>query len=385
MLRKALAHWLKRPWTFMFMIVGYVISILIISMSIGDIDNPIIEEKTSMLGEIGERSVIELYSYAGTSFKYALEETIEYLGSFGEVDVLNMGNIDVVHGGYKSRAEIVPAYYEKTPNWQPPLYKGAYITPEQCKSGSNTILIGAEVAKELNVKVNDTASISGKDYVVKGIMGQPYDFDKFNSIVYVPMKALPEEIFKSMNDKWLNNESHMLKADILYRVKNNQISEINKKINEKFYKNKLVLDVGKIYESSVSYKRNLIITLETKTPLIIAAIVNISTMAVFWVISRKKELTIKKILGAKDKYIKNSIRTDMFVVIVISAILAILVQTILYMCFEVNANKCGYTFKLNLANASISIIIAFFIGFISSEFPARKTLEITPVEGIKVE
>lgn len=385
MLRKALVHWLKRPWTFTFMVMGYVISILIISMSIGEIDNVTLNGKCESLGDIGKRSAIELYSHGDDEFKYNPQEIIKYLGSFGEVSILNMGKVDVVKDNHKKRVEIIPTYYEKTPNWQPPLYRGSYIIPEQCRSGAKQVLIGINIAQTLGVKVGDKISIMGEKYEVEGIIGQAYDWNTYNYIMYISMEALPKEFVNVINKKLINNENHRLEANLLFRIKDEKVSEINNKVNEKFNNNKFTMELGKIPDYQVKYEKILKHRLESKIPLIVVAIINISTMSVFWVMSRRKELTVKKVLGAKDQYIKKSIKVDMLILSLVSAVIAIILQEFLYFVIEPKVIKYGYSFNLNWVNGSISIIIAIIVGYISSIFPAKKTLEITPVEGIRLE
>lgn len=385
MSRKIFVHWKKRKWTFMFMIIGYVSSILIISMSIGKIDGSIISDESQCYGKKGEKSAIELYSQDKNPIKYEPKEVIKYLGSFGEVNVLNMGKVELIKDTQKKRVEIIPTYYENIPNWQPPLYKGSYISPEQCKNGSRKVLLGVNVAQGLGIKVKDKISMMGEQYEVVGIIGQVYYWNKYNDIIYIPMQALPEEFLKTFNDKLTNNEKHSLDTTLLYRVKDNKIAEIEKDINKKFYENQLKIDVKKIYEGSIDYAYYVKDTLISKIPLIIIALINISTMSVFWVMSRRKELTVKKILGANDKYIKISIKKDMLMVAIISVLSSIILQEILYVFIEPEVSKFGYTFNLNWVNGTISIIIALAVGYISSIFPANETLDITPVEGIKLE
>lgn len=382
MLMKALFYWLKRPWTFMFMVSGYVISILIISMSIGKIDSIITNMECDQFGRKGERSAVEIYSQVNNAFKYNPKEIIQYLGTSGEIDLLNMGKTDVNKGYSTKIAEIIPAYFEKKPNWQPPLYKGAYITPEECKNGEKKVLIGTDVAESLGINVNDVISIMNEKYEVKGIIGQEYDWDKYNAIVYVPIKALSDEY---IDGKIINKESHIMDATLLYRVNDEKITEVGKNLGNKFNKNKFNIDRKKIYDTSIEYSHYLNETLKSEIPLILVSLINISTMSVFWVMSRRKELTVKKVMGAHDKYIKNSIRKDMLILALFSALISVALQEILFILIESKINKFDWTFKLNWVNASVSIIIAIIVGYISSIFPMNKTMEITPADGIKIE
>ncbi|GKX67021.1 FtsX-like permease family protein [Inconstantimicrobium mannanitabidum] len=382
MLRKVLAHWLKRPWTFMFMVSGYVISILIISMSIGKIDSIIINMECNQFGRIGERSAVEIYSQSNNAFKYNPKEIIQYLGTSGEIDLLNTGKVDVSKGSSTKRVEIIPAYFDKKANWQPPLYKGEYITPEECKNGEKKVLIGTEVAEGVGINVNDVVSIMNEKYKVKGIIGQEYDWNNYNEIVYVPIKALSDEYIDS---KIISKKDNIMDATLLYRVNDEKITEISKSLESKFDKNKFNIDRKKIYDTSIEYSHYLNETLKSKIPLILVSLINISTMSVFWVMSRRKELTVKKVMGAHDKYIKNSIRKDMLILALFSVLISIVLQEILFILVESKINKFDCTFKLNWVNASVSIIIAIIVGYISSIFPMNKTMEIIPADGIKVE
>lgn len=387
MVKYILKHWKKNPMVFFIIVSGYVITILAISMLISDIQNKILTYSQSNFGKSGERSAVFLFSDVEKNYNYNTIDILKYLGKFGEINVLKIGT-EVFKSGTKTvQGEITPYYFEKQSNWEPMIYKGRHLTAQECMDNSKSVVIGYKIAQDLGVNVNDKINFYGSNYTVVGIMGKKNLSTNFDKAVYIPIGALPKEYLSNFEQKVTssNGENCSLKIYLLFRVNDSALKGDLSNLTKKFGKNTFHYEISQDVNLHEDFSDIMINIVLICLPLLIVALVNVINISIYWVSSRKKEISIKKVIGANDKFIRKSIEKDMIFVAIVSAIVSMLVQFILYLKLEPIVNNYGFSFNLTWLNFIIALIVSYGVGYLASIIPVEKSLDMNPADALKIE
>lgn len=387
MLKKVFKHWTKKPLQLGIIVIGYVITILVISMMISDIQNQIITYSQSNYGKEENRAAINLCTYPDKNYEYETLDIIKSLGRAGEVDVLKLGRESFKKENKTALGEICPCYFESTPDWQPMLYEGRHLTAYECKSNSTKLVIGIKLAEALGVKIGDEISFYNTKYTLVGILGKKNLTTNFDNAAYIPAGALPKEYLNTFQEKVTNDSGGVkaLNSYLLLRVDTSRLDELINGLNEHFNGNHFIYTQSKDIILGVDYFSVVMDIVFICLPLIIIALINIINISILWITSRRKEISIKKVLGASDTDIRKSIEMDMLIVAIFSTLAALILQLILYLAVEPVVNKYGFSFNLTLANFIISLVLAYAIGYLASIIPFEKTLDINPADALKIE
>lgn len=384
MLRNTLRSWKRRPLQFFIIVVGYVISILVVSVLISSIQKKAFEYNQSNFGKLEDRTAIYIHTEDNGLYQNNTINILKELGKTSEVDVLKLDIEEFVKDRKVSQGQVVPFYYEKKTDWQPALYSGRFITPEECKDDSKRVILGRAIADELKVNIGDSIDFYNNKYMVTGIIGKNYMDTNFDRVAYIPIGSLPEGYISKFNGKTIarNGDKSQLSINVLFRVNESRIKDILGDLSKKF-NNNFSYDVQNDINLTVPFSQVFTDVVVISLPLLIVALINIINISIFWIDGRKKEISIKKVLGANDAYMKRSVEKDMLLVAAISSMLALLVQILLLNFAEPVVNKYGFTFNLSWINFTVSIGLALFIGYFASLIPVEKTLDMNPADAIK--
>ncbi|GKX67024.1 ABC transporter permease [Inconstantimicrobium mannanitabidum] len=379
-----LKSWKKRPMSLIVIVIGYVISILVVSMLISSIETQAFQYSQSKFGKEKNRTAILLYSKASLNYKSNTIDLLKFLGKTAEVDVFNLSSESIKSGSNTFDGDILPFYYENKPDWRPKLYEGRYITTEECIKDTRQVVIGVNLAEKLNAKVGNKISFYGEEYSICGIVGAKNIETNFDNVVYVPVGALPKEYLQMLDSKIVNRsgDSSQLNINILYRLSEEKINKKFQELNQQF-KCEFLYDKRSNIQNSITIKDIFTEVIWVSLPLLIVALINIISISTFWILDRKKELSIKKVLGANDKYIKNSIEKDMLFVAVTSSIIAMILQVVLSYYVEPIIKNYGVSFNFTFTNFIISMALALTLGYLASMIPVEKTLEMNPADALK--
>lgn len=389
MMKTALKNWRKKSRELCIIIIGYVITIIIVSLFISDIQNKILSYSQDNFGNENSRSVIRLHTDAQKNYSYDTMNILRYLGKSGEVDIVRLNTETLIKDKNQANVVITPTYFETNPDWQPLLYKGRNLSSEDCINNNKNIVIGYKAALSLNISVNDKISFYGTAYTVVGIIERKNLTTNFDNVVYMPLGSLPEVYAKKIaaavtkNDN--SNSNTYLNIDLLVRINNSKLKTAIDSLSKAYTKNNFSYEQYSDYIHTVNISDLLTNIMLVCVPMMLVALINVTNISVLWINNRKKELCIKKVLGATEKYIKKSIEIDMIVVAVFSALLAAILQVILWLSVEPIVNTYGYTFNFTLVNLLIAIIVSFVIGYLSSIIPFEKSMEMNPADVLKIE
>ncbi|GFZ31587.1 hypothetical protein CSC2_21130 [Clostridium zeae] len=384
MLRNTRRSWKRRPIQFVIIVIGYVISILVVSVLISGIQKKAFEYNQSNFGKLENRTAIYIHNEDDGVYKTNTINLLKELGKTSEIDVLKLDIEEFVKDKKVSQGQVVPFYYEKKTDWQPALYSGRFITPEECKDNSKRVVLGRAIAEELKVKIGDSIDFYNNKYIVTGIIGKKYMDTNFDRVTYIPIGSLPKEYISKFNEKTIarNGDKSQLSINVLFRVNESRIKDVLSDLSWKF-NNNFRYDVQNDINLTVPFSQVFMDVVVISLPLLIVALINIINISIFWIDGRKKEISIKKVLGANDAYIKRSVEKDMLLVAVISSMLALLVQILLLNFAEPVVNKYEFTFNLSWINFTVSLGLALFIGYFASLIPVEKTLDMNPADAIK--
>ncbi|WP_160677554.1 ABC transporter permease [Clostridium sp. C8-1-8] len=385
MLNNILGSWKNRTVQLFIIILGYVISILVTSGLISGVQKKIFEFNQSNFGKLESRTAMYLYNKTNGKYDTNTLNLLRFLGKTAEVDILRLDNEELRNGNKVSEGEVVPFYYENKPDWQPALYSGRFITPKECKNNDKKLLLGIGLAEDLKLKTGDFVSFYGMDYEVVGILGKMYMDTNFDRAVYIPIGSITDTYTTKLNQQVISRsgEESQLNINILYRVNENNVKRLIDSAGKKFNSD-FKYDIQPNVDLKVSSDDVLVDVVVVSLPLLIVALINIISISIFWIDGRKKEISIKKALGANDRYIKQSIEKDMLLVAVISSLISVFVQSVLFKVVEPVVNKYRFTFNLSWLNLCVSLLLALFIGYIASLIPVKKTLEMNPADAVKV-
>jgi len=100
----------------------------------------------------------------------------------------------------------------------------------------------------------------------------------------------------------------------------------------------------------------------------VVAIVNIFAMTLFWIIDRRKEIAVRKVLGFTNEDVIKQILKEMFVISTLAMLLAFLLQCLINIIIN-KALKMDMTIKMN--NLIISFAVIIISVFITSIIPVK--------------
>lgn len=244
--------------------------------------------------------------------------------------------------------------------------KGSFFSKNQVTSEENLAVIGNKLKKH-TYKRNSKSYIKVKDMEFE-VIGISENYNDFNSIF------LPIKVFTNLN----NNEE-------IYNIK---FLAISKNIDEP-----KVLDiVTRSLENNVkSINLKSSIYTPSSTALILSgiiaisiAIINIINFTVFWVSQRKKEIALRKTVGATDNDIRILLLRELIVLAIIAVVLSLFVQALIYYIVN-NLFSLGFYLSISVMNLIISLITAIVIAVISSIPSYVEATKIQPAITLKEE
>lgn len=115
--------------------------------------------------------------------------------------------------------------------------------------------------------------------------------------------------------------------------------------------------------------------------ILVVTVINESNLISLWILKRKKEIVIKKALGATNFIISKEILIETLLLSFISVIIALVIQYVVQI--KLNEILDNYELKVTLINFIISIIISIIIAICTSLIPTKIILSIHPSDELK--
>ncbi|SFB03854.1 ABC transporter permease [Clostridium frigidicarnis] len=248
-------------------------------------------------------------------------------------------------------AYLIGLYNYKELNKILPLLEGRFFTEEESMSSEKLALVGGNLADLIYMK-NDKKyiKIEKEEFEVIGTIGRK-TLSYWGLRIFTPVKSLPNDIYNSeYNSMGLFYPKRMLQEkNYFYDLKNN----FSNKNIESIKINELSKEDGiasRVFNNNKSMYISLIFS-------ILLALISILIFSTFWADGLKKNVAIKKILGADNLYIFKQLIYQMLILVIVSSIIAGILNLITLNFLE----------KLMLAQISfdltniLSISIATFV------------------------
>ena len=342
-------------------ITSYIMSIIFISIGISYLnesratylDNHSGEPKNSMILNIDfdkSFSMDKFISYISNS-KYDIKIST----------TAKIGNDDV---------SIIGHEFESTVFWQPNLLSGHYFNNKNYKD-KKIVEIGSELKQYCSIENGQTyITLDNEKFLVIGTIGRNRRYVSWSKAIYMPVRCLTKNMLLPLVEK--SNLQVLILSNKQLSI--SESNDIVKDFEDKFTNIKVTtssLDDGYGGMSST------INVLMISSLVFIVAIVNIFAMTLFWIIDRRKEIAVRKVLGYTDGDIIKMILKEMLMISTMSMLIALLLQCLLNIIIS-NVLKIDMTIRLNNLITSFGVIIASIL--ITSIVPVNLILKIKLTE-----
>lgn len=219
-------------------------------------------------------------------------------------------------------AYLLGSYNYKDLNKILPLLEGRFFTEEESMSSKKIALVGRNLADLIYMK-NDKKhiKIEGEEFEVIGTIGRK-TLSHWGLRIFTPAKSLPNNIYNSnYNGIGLFYPKHILQEKkYFYDLKNN----FSNKNIESIKINELSKEEG-IASYVFNNNKPMYISLIFS---ILLSLISIFIFSTFWADGLKKNIAIKKILGADNLYIFKQLIYQMLILVIVSSIIASILNII---------------------------------------------------------
>jgi putative ABC transport system permease protein len=353
-----------------FLIFGYAICILAFSIGI----NYSIHSKESdgdFYNGNKEHNVTVITNFFETMDFDKVQSSLEELSKDVEVqlhvDPYNLTNVKT------ARLRLIA--YEKHPEWILPLLSGRYISAEEIAAGEKVAVIG-EMLKENTITVGEDINIAieGENYRVVGVAGRKTDKITFDNVLYIPLSTIPEPV--------VNKVIKDSQVSVFIRKNGGSPSEEAAKLGAAMKEiDKLsTIEEKRIEENFGITEFNLIVTIIMVGLILVTGIINVLNLSVFWILDRRKEISVKKAFGANNYNVVFEVFKDMFFLSLTGAIFAITLQFIVDMTLS---ELIMFSITPTAANFLLVFLMSLVCGILITSTLIRKIVSIQPAMALK--
>lgn len=280
---------------------------------------------------------------------------------------------NIISDNYKTAIYgIEESLFKLKPYWR--------LNGKMFSNDSNEAIVGANLAKDFNLKIGDNVYLPDKkvELKVSGILSFTGTSD--DNFLYVPLKYAQELTGKSgaitaIAIKVKPNASIGMVASILSQIPDVQTTTYTQ--------------VQSTLNGLVSTTKQLLLFATIFTLLLgIIGLINTVYMSVS---ERKKELGMLKAIGAKNSQIFSLVIIETVIIVLIGSILGLILSISFSQLIEVLIRKLveiappGKLANYSIYSMFLTIITAIIIGIISSIIPAYSASKIPPIEVIRNE
>lgn len=374
--KNILLRFKTRKLTTFFIIFGFVVAILMVSLNISFVWG--LKEEENTLEKLGAPNARKFFftSKAVSIFTEDIDGLIDNLeenfdkhtGIYITDFLLNLDKAEA-----NQYFEGDAGWFGENIKWNPPLLEGRYYTREEIVDKKNVVVIGQNLKKYMNDD-GKTISIYGKDYEVVGIVGlkdKPLRWDMF---IFFPVSIVSEEIADSVGG---------VGKVLAYSSKNDTLEQINRFVeggNSRWAK----------FESSepevLSKRKIRWIDLNSDFLFItiivyIAAISQAMAIMTFWIDSMRFEIGLRKALGHTNFQIGKLVYGEIFTITLIAYILSIIIQLIINLFIK---SVLGVLITLRFENLTLGMLVIIITSLLASIYPIIKSFKVQPTEAMKL-
>ncbi|OFD92344.1 hypothetical protein BWGOE13_30560 [Bacillus mycoides] len=254
-------------------------------------------------------------------------------------------------------------------NWSPPLLKGSQMEQNE----ENSVIVGKKIYKDM-----ETIKLFNKEYTVKGVAGANTGYE-YNIKIYVSLNDMPDEV-KQMIQKDTTFQ-------MIVRSNENPIKEIetfiqhmkqnNKDINAK------VISEKENYEKEKNTSKAVKELLSFPFRLFCIALITSIIVSYYWIYTKKKNLSLRKALGASNVNLFIFIFSQLFLCAITASACAICIQWIFSTLSENIIESTSYSISLQSTHIVMCVFLSLNIAFILSVIPFVYVLKSEPAKALK--
>lgn len=257
--------------------------------------------------------------------------------------------------------------------WLPPLLEGTEIGTEP----SNEIVVGKMISNHIG-----TTNILGKEYTVKGIAGKDAGRDLihvFNYKMYVFLKDMPDQI--------KSNVERQNALQLMFRSNQNPQEDIQRfiaEVRERYPEaNAGIENESKKYEKEKKSRAGVNEVLSYPYKLFLIALINCINVSYLWIYLKRKEISLRKALGASNSNLFLYIISQLLICAVLAAICSFFMQWLLSRLNVTIVDVTTYFINFNFTHVIIGFLITLFIAVLTSMIPVLHILRIEPAKALK--
>ncbi|MBU3127647.1 ABC transporter permease [Clostridium tagluense] len=268
---------------------------------------------------------------------------------------------DIVIWGHK---------FAKKPYWQANILDGNYFKSNGY-SDKNVAVAGSDLKDKCFFENgNQYITLSGNKFSVIGFAGRQNRMVNWSNTIYMPMECLKGSLLSHLIEKSELQLLFLSNTVILNGEADNVLNDLKNQFNN--------INIIKIPSDDNDTSITSVTTVIMVSALIfIVSIVNIIAMTLFWILDKRKEIAVRKVLGFTDGDIIKLIIKEMLELGVISIFFSFMFQAVLNI-FISNLLKINMIIEIN--NILISITVVLVSILITSIIPIKVILKVKLTE-----
>jgi putative ABC transport system permease protein len=337
----------------LFLILGFVVGILVLSFGISYVNGM---RYKGMDASVNKRDQESFWiSYKKLSDISNLMEDLQE-----EVDI----NISNKLWERERKIEIIGTYFINEPLYNLNV-KGRFISNIECKSNKNIVVIDEKLSSMCYERENKR--YINIDRMELEVVGEFKGSKDTNKRIYIPFDLFLEKY----KDKATSDFSFIV-------FKTNINKEEIKNIIQNF-----IGEHGILVFNEDSFKLSDSILFYYSVIILLVCCINIINFSCFWIRDRKREISLRKTVGAQNMHIWFLVFKDVLSITLIALIISILIQSIFtYAINRVEFLNLPISLSIdNLLYSSLFCVLLAFISTIPSYLIAIKTQPAVVLKG----
>lgn len=356
-----------------FIVIGLIISFVVISFGTTVIIN------LNKQNEITKQYTKKNQTYINLKGK----DEINYhqiIDAFKDEENVSL-EIDTLYFSVKNNKEstvrkIEVQYFNYDYKFKYPIIEGRQYTLDEVNNGSNVAIVGKDIYQKYVQVINNKKYIQIEKllYEVIGIIGLDYDPLEFNGSIYIPALSLPVNTYEKIN----KNKSLEITLFNEYEETYNIYTNIKKKIHD--IDNSIDVRGQTVPELSIDVAAMSIQRTKKQLLMYLFSLVNCIIVAGYWINRRRYEIAIRKIFGYTNIEITLFLAKELLAIVGLSFLISIVVQLLFGNIYNSTTHNLWTFNYINILTGLVFVVITTVITVI---VPARLTIKMQPVEGIK--
>ncbi|MBC8060653.1 MAG: FtsX-like permease family protein [Clostridiaceae bacterium] len=357
---------IKRQFKFhktatLLIIISYIMSITFISVGISYLNESRDTYLDNHSGDVKNSMLLSIEF----DKSFSTDKFIAYISN-SKYDIkinstTKLGNNDVTIFGHE---------FENKAFWKPNLLSGHYFNNEDYRN-KKVAVVGSNLKQYCFTKSGKTyINLDNETFLVLGIIGRDKREVLWSRAIFMPMQCLTKNMLLPL----VENSKLQVFISSSKQLSSTESDDIIKDFENQFKgikATKISIDEGYNGMSST------INVLMVSSLVFVVSIVNIFAMTLFWIIDRRKEIAVRKVLGFTNGDVIKQILKEMLVISTLAMLLSFLLQCLLNIIIN-NVLKMDMTIKTNNLIISFTVIITSVL--VTSIIPVKVILKIKLTE-----